>query len=284
MKKLRRVVIREEFVAICGDGLKPPSEDDKKKASPGNDRKASLLNQIFYWEERRRDFKEFLEEETKIFAGTIKVDKSQPEYGWIYKACSEMAEEMMWTISTSTVRRHLDFLVRKKFLFERNNPRDMWDQTLQYRLNTQQIVKALRKKGYALPGYTEKIVSDAKEKKEKKPVATEGEVVDFLKWWKEKTGQEKKLVPSFERLYWSCIKKHGKEKVMKAFQSYADSDWHEMRDQQGLSSWVIEKLLLDRGGEIDNWANMKAKHDAASKPYVPPDMSGEQIGEDELYG
>lgn len=136
MKKLKRVVIKEELVALTGDITE-----------------AIILNQFLYWSERVADFDKFITEE-KERAKTNGIELNFPlTNGWIYKKISELKDETMLTDSEKTIRRKVQNLVKKGFLQERQNPIYKWDKTLQYRVNLIYIAKKLHEIGYRLEGY-----------------------------------------------------------------------------------------------------------------------------------
>jgi len=133
--KLKRVVLKEELVALTGDHVK-----------------AILLQQLLYWTERVKDIDKFLEEE---ITRTYIEDTSQLlHHGWIYKRAEEMAEECLLTLSKNTILRELALLVEKGFVDRRSNPKMGWDKTYQYRVNISFIDQKLRHLGYrGLDGY-----------------------------------------------------------------------------------------------------------------------------------
>jgi len=136
MRKLKRITIKEEFVALTGDPIK-----------------AIILNQFIYWSERVADFDEFIAEE-KVRAEQSGLSVTmEPTNGWIYKTAEELAEETMLNISQATVLRHVKFLVVNGWLDERNNPVHKWDRTKQYRVNLLKIHKDLVEIGYTLQDY-----------------------------------------------------------------------------------------------------------------------------------
>ncbi len=71
-KKLNRIVIKEELVALTGDF-----------------KLAIVLNQMIYWSERRTDADQFIGEEIERIkrqnASPGDTDSIQPAHGWIYK-------------------------------------------------------------------------------------------------------------------------------------------------------------------------------------------------------
>ncbi|MBM7854923.1 hypothetical protein JOC37_001303 [Desulfohalotomaculum tongense] len=136
LKRLKRVVIKEEFVALTGDITK-----------------AILLNQFIYWSERVRDFDKFIAEEISR-ARKNGVEKNfEPTNGWIYKTAEELSEETMLNLAPANIRKHLSVLVKNGWLSERTNPEYKWDRTKQYRVNILKIQQDLLKLGYILQDY-----------------------------------------------------------------------------------------------------------------------------------
>jgi len=135
-QKLKRVVIKEEFVALTGDMIK-----------------AIILNQFIYWSERVQDFDKFIQEEK----ARAKVDDEEINIklnnGWIYKSAEELSEETMLNLAHNTIRRHIKYLTEKGWLDQRTNPDRKWDRTTQYRVNLVKINSDLMKIGYILQDY-----------------------------------------------------------------------------------------------------------------------------------
>lgn len=135
MKKLRRVVIKEELVALTG------SVDA-----------AIVLNQMIYWSERVKDFDEFIKEEN--FRSTKQgIEPAEFLNGWIYKTADELETELLGFKSSKTIARILTELVQKGWLSRRRNPKYKWDKTYQYRFNYLAVQKELAAIGYVLEGY-----------------------------------------------------------------------------------------------------------------------------------
>ncbi|MTI82383.1 MAG: hypothetical protein FH756_00480 [Firmicutes bacterium] len=134
--KLKRVVVKEEFVALTGDMIK-----------------AIILNQFIYWSERVQDFDKFIQEEkarAKVDDEEIKISQSN---GWIYKSAEELSDETMLNLAHNTIRRHIKYLTDKGWIDQRTNPDRKWDRTTQYRVNLVKINSDLMKIGYALQDY-----------------------------------------------------------------------------------------------------------------------------------
>jgi DnaD/phage-associated family protein len=135
MEKLKRVLIKEEFVKLTGDI-----------------KLAIILNQFIYWSERVKDFDKFIAEEKSRAEQSGLSATMEATNGWIYKTSEELAEETM-LFSSSTVARLVKTLVEKGWLEERNNPLHKWDRTKQYRVNLMEIHTDLLEIGYCLQDY-----------------------------------------------------------------------------------------------------------------------------------
>lgn len=127
-KRLKRVVIKEELVALTGHHIS-----------------ALALNQLLYW-----TFDLFMVEEAQ---------RAGPEHelplthGWIYKSAKELIDELMLDCSPQTMRRYLAKIIEGGWIEERDNPKNKWDQTKQYRADIRQIQTDLLALGFALEGY-----------------------------------------------------------------------------------------------------------------------------------
>lgn len=142
VNKIKKVVLREDLLAITGDF-----------------RKAIILNQFIYWSERVSDADKFIEKENEIARKNGEEEK-ELFYGWIYKTAEELSGEIMLGLSVSQVRRYINDLVSMGFISKRNNPKYKWDRTLQYRVNLVNIAKALKEKGYPLSEYKIELPDD----------------------------------------------------------------------------------------------------------------------------
>lgn len=134
-KKIKKVVIREDLVAITGDY-----------------KKAVILGQFIYWADRVADADKFIQKENEI-AAKYGEEGRELLYGWIYKTADELAEEVMLGLSVSQIRRYVSEIVEMGFVDRRKNPNYKWDRTWQYRVNLVNIAKALKKKDYPLSDY-----------------------------------------------------------------------------------------------------------------------------------
>ncbi len=139
-KKLNRVVIKEELVALTGDF-----------------KLAIVLNQMIYWSERRADADKFISEEIERLkrqkTSSDDIVSIQPAHGWIYKKAEELVAETMIGSSAKTMLRYLNTLVEKGWLQKRKNPRYDFDRTYQYRVDLIRIQTDLLALGYSLEGY-----------------------------------------------------------------------------------------------------------------------------------
>lgn len=136
MEALKRIVIKEELVALTGDY-----------------RKAIILNQFLYWTERVKDFDKFIIEEKLRYEKDGEESSLGLQNGWIYKTSEELSEETMLGLSKSNIRLHIKSLIENGWIDERVNPNFKWDKTMQYRVNILKLQKDLYKLGYALEGY-----------------------------------------------------------------------------------------------------------------------------------
>lgn len=144
VRKLKRVVIKEELMALTG-----------------KQNHAIVLNQMIYWSERVKDSDKFIEEELnrvrKFMDGSeesLEEIKETLKSGWIYKSADEMVDETMLNISERTMQRVFESLVENKWLDRRRNPKYKWDKTWQYRVNLNKIQSDLINLGYSLDGYS----------------------------------------------------------------------------------------------------------------------------------
>ena len=135
-RKLKKAVIREEFVVLTGDYIK-----------------AIILNQFLYWTDRINDIDNFITEERKRLEQeglSVNIDLQK---GWIYKTAEELLDEIMLGMAQTTIRVHVKKLLEAGYLLERNNPKFKWDKTKQYRVDLLKIQTDLFKLGYTLQGY-----------------------------------------------------------------------------------------------------------------------------------
>lgn len=137
MKKLKRVVIKEELVALTGDF-----------------RPALILNQFIYWSERMFDTDKYIREEKERALKSDMDVKISESKGWIYKKAEELNDELMIGMSNPTIRKYIGQLVKSGYLHERKNPAHSWDKTMQYRVDLFKVQYDLGKLGMSLEGYS----------------------------------------------------------------------------------------------------------------------------------
>lgn len=131
-KKLKRAVIKEEFVVLLKNHIR-----------------ALILNQLLYWTERTHDFDKFILEE-KERNPDLNLELT---HGWIYKSSEELSRELMVGCSSSTIRRHIEEIIKKGYVHKRNNPNYSWDRCYQYRVDIHKLQLDLLELGYTLEGY-----------------------------------------------------------------------------------------------------------------------------------
>jgi predicted transcriptional regulator len=146
LKKLKRVVIKEELVELTGDF-----------------KLAIVLQQMLYWSDKVKDYDKFLQDEikrSKMAMGEEEITNAEKlqevdlfSHGWIYKSAAELSEETMIGASKTTMGKYLEELVNKGWLDKRKNPKWKGDNTFQYRVNLFKIQKDLYQLGYCLEGY-----------------------------------------------------------------------------------------------------------------------------------
>jgi len=136
--KLKRVVIKEELYSITNDTFE-----------------SIILGQMIYWQERVNDFDKFIiEEKERSKKNDVDININVLN-GWIYKKANELSNECMLNLSDVSIRRYINKLIDKKFIFCRTNPLYKWDKTLQYRTNLRFIIESIKKNGYdGLSGYS----------------------------------------------------------------------------------------------------------------------------------
>jgi hypothetical protein len=160
IKKLKRVVIKEEMVELTGDY-----------------RIAIILQQFIYWSRRVEDFDRFIQEEQMRRGEKLDIPL---QHGWIWKKAEDLCSECMLFVhgangekkkyTKDTIRKYIKYLVEKGWLSERDNPDPKYgfDKTKQYRVNLKKINRDLKSIGYHLDGYAEITTND-----------TERELLDY---------------------------------------------------------------------------------------------------------
>lgn len=140
-QKLKRVVIKEEMVAVTGNAIN-----------------ALILNQMVYWTEilNKADQETQKEiEQYKKIGMDHKVEKleAQLRNGWFWKSAKELSDELMDISSRATIDRKLRELVDAGFLETKKNEENKFDKKNHYKVNIDFLRRELKKLGYALEGY-----------------------------------------------------------------------------------------------------------------------------------
>ena len=132
-RKLKRVIIREEFVALTGNYVR-----------------AVLLHQMEYRQKCAFDVDRYVAEEGERLAQDGVEANVHPASGWFYKRAAELAEETMLGLDEVTIRRHIKFFIERGWVDERRNQQKKRDWTMQYRLNLVRMKSDLEVIGYQL--------------------------------------------------------------------------------------------------------------------------------------
>ena len=114
----------------------------------GHHAEAVILRKFLFWTSRLWDFDQFMHEERA--RGEQEFQDDPPESGWMEKTADDLLNESIPSLSRHAIRRHLKSLVRKGFLYEREDPVYPWEHALQYRVNLVKLRKALARRGYHL--------------------------------------------------------------------------------------------------------------------------------------
>lgn len=141
MRELKRVVIKEELLALC--------ENDFTEAI--------ILHQMIFWQgtinRADSEIHNEIEQRKKLGLDYSKLE-NKLRNGWFWKTAQELSEEIMGIKSRRTCSRALESLTEKKFLLSKPNIRGKWDNTLGYKVDLDYINSELEKLGYSLQGYT----------------------------------------------------------------------------------------------------------------------------------
>lgn len=114
----------------------------------GHHAEAVILRKFLLWTGRLWDFDQFMHEESA--RGKQEFQGDPPESGWVEKTADDILSESIPSLSRHAIRKHLKSLVRKEFLYEREDPVYPWEHALQYRVNLVKLRKALARRGYHL--------------------------------------------------------------------------------------------------------------------------------------
>ena len=240
MKKLKRAVIKEEFVELTG-----------------NYKLAILLNQFLYWTERIGidRYKNFIAEENK--RPLEEINKLQA--GWIYKKSEELSEELMLNVSVSTIRRHLKKLIKQGYILERNNPDYKWDKTKQYRVNLLKIIVDLNEKGYQLQEFKniDKLINKIKKDQEppQRPnLQNESPYSQNDNSYKE---NERALPEITTEITSEITKRDGKQEIIDSFSEVCSTSLTEKEIEKIKQKTDDDELIIDTIEEMKYHNNIK---------------------------
>ena len=130
---------RRRVNQILGEGL---------VSATGHRAEAMILQRFLYWTGRLWDFDQYMYEERA--RRKREIQDEPPESGWMEKTADDLHKELVPAASEHAIRKHLKSLVRKGFLFEREDPVSLWEHTRQYRVNFVKLQKAMARRGYPL--------------------------------------------------------------------------------------------------------------------------------------
>jgi hypothetical protein len=135
-RKLKRVIIREEYVALTGDY-----------------KKAVLLHELEYRQTRAYDLDGYLEEEGERLGRQGVAANVAPSKGWFRRPAEQLSQDTLLNLSPSNILSHLQVLIARGWVQERKNPSQRRDRTKQYRLNLVRLKTDLEQIGYQLEGW-----------------------------------------------------------------------------------------------------------------------------------
>lgn len=234
MQPLKRVVIKEELVALTGDITK-----------------SIVLNQLIYWSERVRDVSAYKKQENArrlaMMGYEFDFDKellTDLQYGWIYKSAQEMADEIMMSGSRVMVSRIFKEFEKNGWVISRRNPKNKMDKTKQYRVDIVQIQKDLYDLGYNLEGYPlYEPANNAVEVDEDNTVSFENSDENVQP---SNVQNEQSNVHSEQ---WSVLPEQPKEQLEQS--SVQNEQWNVPEDQSNvLSEQAIPEITTENTSEI----------------------------------
>ena len=114
----------------------------------GDFRLAVVLEQLIYCSNKTKDYDEFLEQEIELINKNGGKSELEKRHGWIYKTAQELSDELMGIGAPPTIAKDLVHLEELGYIESRNNPKQMWDHTKQYRPNFLKIQTDLLELGY----------------------------------------------------------------------------------------------------------------------------------------
>lgn len=110
----------------------------------GHKTEAALLKKFLSWTAARWDFDQFINEETLRQRDTAEVGALVN--GWMTKTWDELCDGIA-DQNKHAIRRDLRSLIKRRFLYEREDPVDPWEHINQYRLNLIKLEAAMIKYG-----------------------------------------------------------------------------------------------------------------------------------------
>lgn len=135
IKKMRRLVAKEEYFIITGDFLE-----------------SIILSHLQFLTERSYDYDKFIEEEISHLENPDE-QNIEKKHGWFFKKSSDLYNELFQAYSERTIRQKLNSLVEKGFIQKRQNPYNSWDKSFQYRVNLTFLQQKLYENGLPFDGY-----------------------------------------------------------------------------------------------------------------------------------
>lgn len=194
VRKLKRVVIKEELVELTGDSVK-----------------SLILSQFLYWtdimnnldEKKKRDIEAF-----EKIGETYEANKLRKELrnGWFFKSAAELDDEIMIS-KRSTIDRKLKELIELPFIETRTpdemakTNREKANRSTWYRIDLKILHKELKKIGYPLEGYSlpedEESLSDSIAQNEQ----SEKTLINSIAHFEQSTAQNEQSTAQNEQSY-----------------------------------------------------------------------------------
>ncbi len=119
----------EDMVGICEDAPDPKCA-------------GAILCVFEYWTRVKLAHRSQAEIENAI-AVKHGEEPSQDTSLWVYKTAEDLMAETLGLFGKMKMRENREWLVERRFLYTRNNPKYGWDRTLQFHLNIQETSHAL---------------------------------------------------------------------------------------------------------------------------------------------
>jgi hypothetical protein len=130
INKLKRAVIKEEYIALTNDVTK-----------------ALILDRFMTLTYETLEMDKLIADETQR-ASTIGININMPlSYGWVFKKSEDLANEIM-IASSKTIRNKLSELIADKYIYEKTSLIYRLEKTKMYKVNIDKIRKALEELDY----------------------------------------------------------------------------------------------------------------------------------------